>query len=1094
MKKPILTISLAILASALTTVSCTSDLKPDIERIEQQQIEADKRLEEKIEQTESSLLASLKKTSDDLAAAKAELEAAIAEKVSIADYQAALTEYSNRLNQIVSAQKTVDNEQNAALEDIYEKIGQLKTYVDGQIADLKTYVDGEVTKLYNTISEKETALYNYINAEIARLQAQIDILKARVQSIVFVPQYTDMKFGLPFSVVKDNAPAPHYAAAAVDTVKNIVYKVSPDSLAESLAKNAKDIFGFLVKDNLKTRAVAAQPELVILEAKGDNTNGEIQFVLKQKGFEPTAVKGDYDVDLDRYAIALGIVDGDRNLGITSPYTQATLAPSSLITVDLYNVYRKVKACKDANGTIVISPNEAVDDNKGANPENLEIKYTGDVAKAPSYKTGYKPSYKAVSTFQKDTVVLYENTYLAAWVSSKNGIATGPYTYDQLDSLGYNISAYVKHSEFETIETSVPGYETTAAISGANAVVSAPVTEAFSPISLYYDAATKSSKMSTRKHLVGKCVAKTIVYKTGISDDSYLIRTAKVDFIQADDIYFLFSLDTLKWSYAQDAAQDNAAFKGLDPVYDRATLKTLKVEASVDNGATYKRFVDGSDEFWGVELKDFDALTRQPYYAASETTATDYESDKILNPVKKGTTQDEATFINTYAAYDAATKALTFGHAATPEKSNYAFVHRAAFDNGTAANKRTATYVLNTRATDLTNANSVNAGAYILPNTSGSQYIAAKSTFAVTTQDRKRDVIYVTGQSNNTIPQYPATVVPSVTTASLNRFDVLVNGNHSFTNHGEYLLQYGYNGGTSVAEHYEIQSGDIKDAVYDAFIAQGIFTTGDFASSTDALTAEIVNNGNMNPGTAYNSGYNSYFKLVSTANDLTLRSQGGYGADDTADNSAVLLTSERLKNLVRIYPDYTEKPFVEDGRFIEYVFFTYTGQEVHVFWSLGSIAAVSGTYEFRTKVAPATSGNRDFAFKANTAGSYANPKWMYMSNIVGIYPSASSTEIEKYDVDGNNYYFGISVADTHLVPEFKLVHNENYTGTDMFGLNASYYILGGTSNLLKYEGTSANVEVAGQLWMYSGTTSVRFPVTAKIKVNGAKGDSIFILRP
>lgn len=1086
MKKTIQIFSVSLLAGAMALVSCTSDLKPDIERVEQQQIDGDKKLEDTINQTAASLYEALNQTKNDLEAAKTELENAIAGKVSIATYEAALIEYSNRLSQIVNAQKTLDDEQNNALTDIYGKINDLKTYVDNQNASLKNYVDSEVSKLYSHISTKVTELHNYIDAEIAKLQAQIDILKARVQSIVFVPQYTDMKFGLPFSVVKDNAPTPHYAAAAVDTVRNIVYEVSPDSLAESLAKNAKEIFGFVIKDDLKTRAVATEPKLEILSAKGDNVTGEIEFVLKQSGFQPTKVTGDYEVDIDKYAISLGIIDAQRNIGIASAYTQAALAPSALITVDLNNVYRKVKACKDADGKVVATPNVAVNDYGGTKPENLEIKYTGDVSKAPSYKTAYKPSYKAVSSFQKDTVVLYENTYLAAWVKSVEGVTSGPYTYDQLDSLGYNIADYVQHSESEVIETAKAGYATTATLSGASAVVSAPVAKAFSPISLYYDEATKASRMSARKNEVGKFVAKTITYKTGICDDSFLTRTAKVEFIQADDIYFRFSLDTLKWSYAKDAAQDNAAFKGQNPVYDRATLKTLKVEASVDNGATYKPFVDGTDDFWGVELKDFNALTRQPYYAAAEATSTDYESEKILNPVKKGSSQDAATFINTYAVYDAASKSLSFGHAATPEKKNYAFVHRAAFDNGT--------YILDTRATNPANANSVNAGAYILPNTSSAQYIAAKSTFAVTTQDRKRDVIYITGQSGSTIPQYPATVVPSVTTASLNRFDVLVNGNHSFTNHGEYLLQYGYNGGTSVAEHYEIQSGDIKDAVYDAFIAQGIFSTGDFASSTEALVAEIVNGGNMNPGSTVNSGHNSYFKLVSTSNDLTLRSHGGYGADDTADNVSSLLTSERLKNLVRIYPDYNEKPFVEDNRFIEYVFYTYIGQEVHLFWSLGSIAAVSGTFEFRTKVTPATSGARDFAFVANTTGNYANPKWMYMSNIVGIYPSASSTEIKKYDVDGNYYYYGQASADTHLVPEFKLVHNENYTGTDMFGLNASYYILGGTSNLLKYEGTSSNVEVAGQLWMYSGTTSVRFPVTAKIVVDGTKGDSIFVLRP
>ena len=327
--------------------------------------------------------------------------------------------------------------------------------------------------------------------------------------------------------------------------------------------------------------------------------------------------------------------------------------------------------------------------------------------------------------------------------------------------------------------------------------------------------------------------------------------------------------------------------------------------------------------------------------------------------------------------------------------------------------------------------------------------------------------------------------------------MLVNGNNSFTDHGSYLTSYKYHDGSSIqtvtAEHYEIKSGDIKEAVYAAFVKQGIFSPSEFATASLALSGEF-NAGKLNPGTAYNAGSNSYFKLVNDNDALTLQSNGSYGSYEGSDMQNLLLTSERLKELVRTYPDYNEKPFVEAGRFIEYVFFTYTGQEVHVIWSLGSIAAVSGTYEFRTKVAPEVSGSCDFAFIPNTTGYNVNPIWMYMSNLVGIYPSGSSEEIKKYDVDANSYYFGTSTHDTHLVPLFSLVHNENYTSTDMFGLNANYYILGGSSNLLKYIGTSSYVEVSGQLWIYSGVTSVRFPVTAKIIVEGAKQDSLFILKP
>lgn len=1091
MKKTIQIFSVSLLAGAMALVSCTSDLKPDIERVEQQQIDGDKKLEDTINQTAASLYEALNQTKNDLEAAKTELENAIAGKVSIATYEAALIEYSNRLSQIVNAQKTLDDEQNNALTDIYGKINDLKTYVDNQNASLKNYVDSEVSKLYSHISTKVTELHNYIDAEIAKLQAQIDILKARVQSIVFVPQYTDMKFGLPFSVVKDNAPTPHYAAAAVDTVRNIVYEVSPDSLAESLAKNAKEIFGFVIKDDLKTRAVATEPKLEILSAKGDNVTGEIEFVLKQSGFQPTKVTGDYEVDIDKYAISLGIIDAQRNIGIASAYTQAALAPSALITVDLNNVYRKVKACKDADGKVVATPNVAVNDYEGTKPENLEIKYTGDVSKAPSYKTAYKPSYKAVSSFQKDTVVLYENTYLAAWVKSVEGVTSGPYTYDQLDSLGYNIADYVQHSESEVIETAKAGYATTATLSGASAVVSAPVARAFSPISLYYDEATKASRMSARKNEVGKFVAKTITYKTGICDESFVTRTAKVDFIQADDIYFRFTLDTLKWTYAQDAPKDNALFKGNTTEYDRAFLKAIKIEASVDGGNTYSAFKEGTDAFWGVELKDFDKLTRQNYYTASETSDVDYESAKILNPVFKGSDKETATFINTYASYDPADKSLSFGNNSGAPKSNYAFYHRDALGQ--------ETYKLVSRATDPASAQTVNASAYCLPNAGGSQYIAAKSEFSVTTKDRKRDVIYITGETvaASQVPEYPATVTPTATTASLNRFDVLVNGNNSFTDHGSYLTTYQYFDGSSIqsvpVEHYEIKSGDIKEAVYAAFVKQGIFSPSEMATASLALSEEF-NAGKLNPGTAYNAGSNSYFKLVNDNDALTLQSNGGYGRYEGSDKQNLLLTSERLKKQVRIYPDYNEKPFVEAGRFIEYVFFTYTGQEVHVIWSLGSIASASGTYEFRTKQEPEVVGSCDFAFIPNTTGYSIAPNWMYMSNLVGIYHSGSTEEIKKYDVNANYYYYGTTGQDTHLVPEFRLVHTENYTSTDMFGLYGSYYLLHADSNLLKYEGTSDSVDVAGQLWMYSGFTSTRFPVTSKIIVEGAKKDYITILKP
>lgn len=1008
--------------------------------------------------------------------------------------------------------------------------GEINT-INGKIVAIDTEIEKlwKAVNLLNADKDTEGSVKYYVEQLRINLQAQIDVLegrvtvneaeiralKARVQSLVFVPQFQDLKFGLPFSVVTDGN---YSKAVALDTVKNIVYKVSPDSLAERLAANASAIFTFSIESGLRTRAAAVNPKLEILSAVGNNESGKIGFVLKQSGFyAETTGNNINDVNCSTYAIALRIDDESHSgVHISSEYTGTTVVPSPLITVDMQNVYRKIKACKDGSGNPVSNVTVAVADDHGNQPENLEIKYTGDVTKIPSYKETYKPSYKAKSSFKKDSVVLYENTYLAATVTG----LTGHYTYDQLDSLGYKMSDYVRHSETEVINTTDANYGTTVPADSYGAsgkLVNAPTTAAFSPISLFDNGTT--TRMKDRKHLVGKRLGKTITYYTGINSLSKVTRTAKVSFIQADDIYFKFTLDTLKWTYAADASQDHVRFNGGafngTPTYSRGSMPAMKVEVSTNGGSNYQTFEDGADKFWGVELRDFNKLTREDYRTAAETPATakDWEDDKVLNPVYSGASlveDDLNAFINTYASYNSTSKSLTFGYdAVTPKKYN-AFYRRGQFAPGTAANKRTATYTLRTRATSKTSAtelsNSKNAAAYKLYNdrdandvntATSAQFIAAKSTFVVTTQDRKRNEIVITGKSvaEGELRNYPSDVTPTAETASLNLFKVLINGQEGVSTSGYYEARgYWCTETTSYEtnpdyEHYELQSGDLKQALYEAFMTQGIFSSSNYTSAAAALTGEFDKDGLLNPGTSYNADQNAYFKLMHAGETLTLRSHGGYGSNEPGDYHQSLLTSDRLHKLVRIYPDYSEEKHEEtgDARWIKYIFYTYTGQRVVVWWSLGAKA----DYELRSKVVPVE--GRTFNFVPNSG----TPKQMYMSNIIGIFPKTSSVSLYKRDVTGG-YCFDKdnsgTVTDTHLVPEFWLDHA--YTGTDLYGLFDSYPNLRTNSNLLKYDGTSENVEVKGRLWVYSGTTSVRFPVTSKIKVGSAEASSspIIIKKP
>lgn len=1016
--------------------------------------------------------------------------------------------------------------------------GEINT-INGKIVAINTEIEKlwKAVNLLNADKNTEGSVKYYVEQLRINLQAQIDVLegrvtvneaeiralKARVQSLVFVPQFQDLKFGLPFSVVTDGT---YSKAVALDTVKNIVYKVSPDSLAERLAANASAIFTFSIESGLRTRAAAVNPKLEILSAVGNNESGKIGFVLKQSGFyaETTGININ-DVNCSTYAIALRIDDESHSgVHISSEYTGTTVVPSPLITVDVQNVYRKLKACKDGSGNPVSNVTVAVADDHGNQPENLEIKYTGDVTKIPSYQETYKPSYKAKSSFKKDSVVLYENTYLAATITGQPGTSApaGHFTYDQLDSLGYKMSDYVRHSETEVINTTDANYGTTVPADSYGAsgkLVNAPVTAAFSPVSLFDNGTT--TRMKDRKHLVGKRLGKTITYYTGINSSSKVTRTAKVSFIQADDIYFKFTLDTLKWTYAADASQDHVRFNGGafngTPTYSRGSMPAMKVEVSTNGGSNYQTFEDGADKFWGVELRDFNKLTREDYRTAAETPATakDWEDDKVLNPVYSGASlveDDLNAFINTYASYNSTSKSLAFGYdAVTPKKYN-AFYRRGPFAPGTAANKRTATYTLRTRATSKTSAtelsNSKNAAAYKLYNdrdandvntATSAQFIAAKSTFVVTTQDRKRDDIVITGQSveQGKLRNYPSDVTPTAETASLNLFNVVINNKTLSISSAGYYEDTGYwwNDGSDhytadpVYEHYELLSGDLKNALYEAFKTQGIFSSSNYATAAAALIGEFDNGGLLNPGLSYNTDQNAYFKLVHSGETLTLRSHGGYGSHEQGDYRGYLLTSDRLHKLVRIYPDYSEEKHEEtgDARWIKYAFYTYTGQRVVVWWSLGA----KTDYELRSKVVPVE--GRTFNFVPNSG----TPKQMYMSNIIGIFPKTSSVSLYKRDVTGG-YCFDKNdsgtVTDTHLVPEFWLDHA--YTGTDLYGLFDSYPNLRTNSNLLKYDGTSENVEVKGRLWVYSGTTSVRFPVTSKIKVGSAEASSspIIIKKP
>ena len=119
----------------------------------------------------------------------------------------------------------------------------LQAYVEG----IRSTLQAQIDLLKGSDIDFETAVKNLndaVQAKLSELDAEIALLKSRVQSLVFVPQYTDLKFGIPFSRL-DESNSPNAVAIAYNDPEDffeVVYKVSPDTLAESLAEHAAEVF------------------------------------------------------------------------------------------------------------------------------------------------------------------------------------------------------------------------------------------------------------------------------------------------------------------------------------------------------------------------------------------------------------------------------------------------------------------------------------------------------------------------------------------------------------------------------------------------------------------------------------------------------------------------------------------------------------------------------------------------------------------------------------------------------------------------------------------------------------------------------------
>ena len=296
---------------------------------------------------------------DELAGIREDIEAVNADIVvihgQIADANAAVVEIDGKidaeegdLESLHSAKTALEGKISALEELLSEKEAAIKALlpaIEEKIALINGDKDtpGSIAYAVDQLDQavkveigKISGRIDKTDAEIAELQKEIGKLQQGIQSLVFVPQYQDLKFGLPFVKIDGE-----YKDYNVGYGFAVVYKVAPAQLAKPLAKAVNDAiaagielpFKFDIVSDLQTRAADTDPLLLIKDAVGDEGNGKMTFFLSHKNFDPAGG------NLDKYAISLRADNADYNVHVASEYVQATIHKISDLTILTDNVYK-----------------------------------------------------------------------------------------------------------------------------------------------------------------------------------------------------------------------------------------------------------------------------------------------------------------------------------------------------------------------------------------------------------------------------------------------------------------------------------------------------------------------------------------------------------------------------------------------------------------------------------------------------------------------------------------------------------------------------------------------------------------------------------
>lgn len=249
-------------------------------------------LVEKIETADAYLQGQIDDLVEDLAAAVEDITELQADMIAVEGrLDAAETAIAANADAIATAQEDIKDLKDAD-EALDKKIGETKAALEAALAEAVELLEASIEDLQGQIDETNAALatltknFNDLRADydkfVAEVNAKLDALTAnvegllnRIQSVVYVPEYTDGKI-----TVKNVTFGNDAASMVLCGYAKIQYDIYPAYAAEALATSYKEGMLSFNHEDLKTRA-AHEFDILAVNYKG---NGRVELEVLLHNF------------------------------------------------------------------------------------------------------------------------------------------------------------------------------------------------------------------------------------------------------------------------------------------------------------------------------------------------------------------------------------------------------------------------------------------------------------------------------------------------------------------------------------------------------------------------------------------------------------------------------------------------------------------------------------------------------------------------------------------------------------------------------------------------------------------------------------------